>query len=60
MADSVNAIKTRLVGDENKSSYLNGLDKTPPRQPRATNVDRSGNRLELTNSDGVTTHYQRK
>lgn len=59
MTDSINAIKTRLVGDENKSSYLNGLDKNP-RQPRATNVDRSGNRLELTNSDGVTTHYQRK
>ena len=59
MADSVNAIKKLLVGDENKSSYLNGLDKNP-RKPRATNVDRSGNRLELTNFDGVTTHYQRK
>ena len=59
MADSVQTIKKILLNEENRNRYLNGLDKNP-RQPRATNVDRSGNRLELTNPEGVTTHYQRK
>ena len=59
MTDSVQAIKKYLLSEETKRNYLNGLDREM-RQARATNVDRSGKRLELTNSKGETTHYQRK
>ena len=59
MADSVQAIKKILLSYENKRTYLNGLDREM-RQPRATNLDRTGKRLELTSPEGQTTHYQRR
>lgn len=59
MADSIRKIKEMLMSDDSKASYLNDLGKNP-RQPRATNVDRTGMRLELTSPEGKTTHYQRK
>jgi hypothetical protein len=58
LVDSIRSLKKQICSEEAKQSYL-GPMKENPRQPRASNIDRTGKRLELTNPQGGTTHYQR-
>lgn len=57
-ADSVRTLKQQLLSEDYKKSYLAPLAGNT-RQARASNIDRTGKRLELTNPEGQTTHYQR-
>ena len=58
-ADSVRAVKALLEGEMLKPRLVKKLDQNN-RTAQATNIDKSGTRMELTDSDKNTIHYQRK
>ena len=57
-ADSIRTLKNQVLSEDYKKSYLEPL-ANHTRQARASNIDRTGKRLELTDPQGQTTHYQR-
>lgn len=57
-ADSICTLKNQVLSEDYKKSYLEPL-ANHTRQARASNIDRTGKRLELTDPQGQTTHYQR-
>ena len=57
-ADSIRTLKNQVLSEDYKKSYLEPLANNT-RQARASNIDRTGKRLELTDPQGQTTHYQR-
>ena len=59
LADSVRGIKEKLAGEEMKPRLVKKLDQNP-RTAQATNIDQSGTRLELTDGEDNTMHYQKK
>ena len=58
-ADSVRAVKALLEGEMFKPRLVKQLDQNN-RTAQATNIDKSGTRMELTDSDKNTIHYQKK
>jgi hypothetical protein len=56
--DSIRALKNQVLSEDYKKSYLAPLSDMT-RQSRASNIDRTGKRLELTDPQGQSTHYQR-
>lgn len=61
MSDSIKRfIEVWLVSDNILNDFKRSLTLQGVRQSRATNIDLTGNRLELTNSRNETTHYKRK
>ena len=58
-ADSVRAVKALLEGEMMKPRLVKRLDQNN-RTAQATNIDKSGTRMELTDSDKNTIHYQKK
>ena len=55
--DSIRTYKQQL-SQMLEQNFLSQFQANP-RAPRASNIDRTGQRLELTNPQGETTHYQR-
>lgn len=49
-----------LVGEKPLNELKRSIKERGVKQSRATNIDLTGNRLELTNSQKETTHYKRK
>ena len=61
MRDSVRRfVDLWLVGEKQLEDFKRSIYEQGIRQSRATNIDLTGNRLELTNSQKNTTHYKRK
>ena len=61
MRDSVKRfINLWLVGDKQLHDLKQSITEQGVRQSRATNIDLTGNRLELIDSEKKTTHYKRK
>lgn len=61
MRDSVKKfINLWLVGDKQLHDLKQSITEQGVRQSRATNIDLTGNRLELIDSEKKTTHYKRK
>ena len=59
LADSVRGVKEALVGERMKPRLVKQLDQNN-RTAQATNLDDSGTRLELTDGEDHTMHYQKK
>ena len=59
MADNVRWFKNELAGETKKPSLVKKLDKNN-RTAQATNIDKSGTRLELTDDEKETMHYQKE
>ena len=57
-ADSIRTLKNQVLSEDYKKSYLEPL-ANHTRHARASHIDRTGKRLELTDPQGQTTHYQR-
>lgn len=49
-----------LTGEDQVQMIRNQFEENGVRRPRATNIDLTGNRLELTYTDNDTQHYKRK
>ena len=61
MRDSVRRfVNLWLVGAKQLNDLKQSITDQGIRQSRATNIDLTGNRLELTDSEKKTTHYKRK
>lgn len=58
-ADSVRVVKAFLEGEMMKPRLVKQLDQNN-RTAQATNIDKSGTRMELTDADKNTIHYQKK
>ena len=59
LADSVRWFKEELAGEMRKPRLVKKLDQNN-RTAQATNLDNSGTRLELTDGEDNTMHYQKK
>ena len=59
MADSVRRFKEDLAGEVMKPRMVKKLEQNN-RTAQATNIDKSGTRLELTDDEKTTIHYQKK
>ena len=59
LADSVRRFKEKMAGEKMKPRLVKQLDQNP-RRAQATNLDDSGTRLELTDGEDNTVHYQKK
>ena len=59
MADNVRRFKEELAGEAMKPELVKKLDQNN-RTAMATNLDKSGTRLELTDDNKRTMHYQKK
>ncbi len=59
LADSVRWFKEELAGEMRKPRLVKKLDQNN-RTTQATNLDDSGTRLELTDGEDNTMHYQKK
>ena len=59
LADSVRWFKKQMVSEVRKPSLVKKLDQNN-RTAQATNIDKSGTRLELTDDEKKTVHYQKK
>jgi hypothetical protein len=59
LADSVHWFKEQLASEMRKPSLVKKLDQNN-RSAQATNLDGSGTRLELTDDEKKTMHYQKK
>ena len=61
MRDSIRRfVDLWLVGEKQLHDLKQSITEQGVRQPRATNIDLTGKRLELTNPQRETTHYKRK
>ena len=61
MRDSIRRfVDLWLVGEKQLHDLKQSITEQGVRQPRATNIDLTGKRLELTNPQKETTHYKRK
>lgn len=61
MRDSVKRfVNLWLIGDRQLNDLKLSISEQGVRQSRATNIDQTGNKLELTDSKKKTTHYKRK
>ena len=61
MRDSIRRfIDLCLVGEKQLNDLKQSITEQGVRQSRATNIDLTGKRLELTNPQRETTHYKRK
>ena len=58
LADSVRWFKAEMAGEARKPRLVKELDQNN-RKAQATNIDKSGTRLELTDDEKKTMHYQR-
>lgn len=58
LADSVRGFKEILASEAAKPPLVKKLDKNN-RTAQATNIDKSGTRLELTDDEKETMHYQK-
>jgi hypothetical protein len=52
-------VKEELAGEAMKPKLVKKLDQNN-RTAQATNIDQSGTRMELTDDEGHTMHYQKK
>ena len=59
LAESVRELKDELAGEEMKPGLVKKLDQNN-RTARATNMDQSGTRLELTDGEDNTMHCQKE
>jgi hypothetical protein len=59
LADSVRRFKEELAGEGMKPTLVKKLDQNN-RTAQATNIDKSGTRLELTDDEKETMHYQKE
>ena len=59
LADSVRAFKEHMASEMRKPRLVKKLDQNN-RTAQATNIDKSGTRLELTDAEDVTMHYQKE
>ncbi len=59
LADSVRRFKEELASEMRKPSLVKKLDQNN-RRAQATNIDKSGTRLELTDDEKETMHYQKE
>ena len=59
LADSVRRFKEELASEMRKPSLVKKLDQNN-RRSQATNIDKSGTRLELTDDEKETMHYQKE
>ena len=59
LADSVRAFKEHMASETRKPRLVKKLDQNN-RTAQATNIDKSGTRLELTDAEDVTMHYQKE
>ena len=60
MSGPVQEFLHAVTSEEQVQMIRNQFEENGVRRARATNIDRSGNRLELTYSDNDTQHYKRK
>ena len=58
LADSVRRYKEELASEARKPRLVKKLDQNN-RTAQGTNIDKSGTRLELTDDEKKTTHYQK-
>ena len=59
LADSVRMFKKEMASEKRKPQMVKQLDQNN-RTAQATNIDKSGTRLELTDNEERTIHYQKK
>ena len=59
LADNVRGVKEELASEKMKPRLVKKLDQNN-RTSHATNIDQSGTRMELTDDEGNTLHYQKK